>query len=566
MTDKRISPGLILYLFLLAVSIIVRFHNLGVPVLDETEAAIALNAINPDFGLTIGFQGDSGLSSILSPVLAVFGQSEPVARTIPALMGLILVFLPFLFQKQLGKENATVLSVLIMFDPGLIAYSRLVNGAILSVTGLLFAGGFFVNKQFIPSGIAMGIALLGSPVLWPGVLVLGLAAWLTYLENSSEFGSNEQSLGKNQWVEWFFVLAATVLIVGTAFFTRPAGLTTPLINLTTYFRGWGLSGGVPFLLFILSLFLYQPFALLLGLIEGLRSNRTQDLIGTFLLRWFFLSLLLAVVYPSRGMDSILISTIPLLVLFSRFITRVWDSLEKPDLAALGQMALVLLLIPFAWMNMIVLRFPMAGQDEMLRLAATLGSLVLLGLSTVLIHYGWPPKQAQTGIFHGFTILFMIFSLSTAWRAAGLGKYPHAEMWRYDGIADELDLLSNTAGDLSEWNRLNRQEIDITKVNYPSSSLTWALRDFVNLRDENYLPVSSNPSLVITAAEEIPALAETYRGQDFVVNKKTAWTLILPEEWVQWFAFRLLPDEKQQVILWARTDLFPGENPSANPNF
>jgi hypothetical protein len=34
-------------------------------------------------------------------------------------------------------------------------------------------------------------------------------------------------------------------------------------------------------------------------------------------------------------------------------------------------------------------------------------------------------------------------------------------------------------------------------------------------------------------------------------------LILPEEWIKWYAFREVPSEKQQIILWARTDLFPG---------
>ena len=209
------------------------------------------------------------------------------------------------------------------------------------------------------------------------------------------------------------------------------------------------------------------------------------------------------------------------------------------------------------MNVIVLRFPIEGQEETLRAAATVGGLVLLAMSALLIHFGWPPRQTETGLFLGFALLACVFMFSSAWRAAGLGKYPQAELWRYDGEVDQLDLLKQTAGDISEWSFLSREGIDITLVNYPSPAIQWAMRDFSKFQSDRYLPVSSNPSIAITTAEDVPALAEAYRGQDFVLVRKTAWSLILPEEWIQWLAFREVPEEKQQVILWARTDLFPG---------
>jgi hypothetical protein len=266
------------------------------------------------------------------------------------------------------------------------------------------------------------------------------------------------------------------------------------------------------------------------------------------------------------MDSLLLTNVPLLALSAKAIYRFWKSAEKPDIIAYGQMALVLLLVPFAWMNLIVLRFPIEGQVETLRLAAVVGALVLLFVSSVLIRFGWPPQQSKTGIYLGLAVLICVFTFSTAWRATGLGKHPQSELWRFDGVTDELDLLKKTAGDFSEWNRISRQGIDVVVVNYPSPSLIWALRDFTNVKQDHYLPVSSNPSIIITAAEEVPALAEAYRGQDIQITRKSAWSLVLPEEWIKWYAFRELPEEKQQIILWVRTDLFPGEakpSPAAN---
>ena len=558
-----ISRWTVAYLLLFLLSLILRFYHLNLPLLDDREAAVALKAISGSSSFIVGLSGEPGLTSILSLVLSVFGKNETTARLVSAIFGSAIICVPFLFRKTLGKETAYILSILLMFDPGLIAFSRQVNGAVLSICGLLFAAGFLINKKYIPAGIAGGIALLGSPILWPGLLALGLTLWLSGFGKEKLFApaTDEETLAAPEsrvsLLNGIIALVATILVVGTAFFTRPAGLSAPLINLTAYFNGWIISSDFSFILFLSSFILYQPVALIFGLYEGIKGNANSDRVATFLLRWFLISVLLAVIYPSKEMDSLVISFIPLLALFAKFIYGVWESIEMPDLAAFGLMALTLLLVPFAWMNAIVLRFPLEGQDDTLRLAAVVGGLVLLLMSFILIRFGWPPKQAEVGLFLGFAILSCIFSFSTAWRAAGLGKYPQAELWKYDGVVDEMDLLLKTTGDLSEWNRTSRQGIDVVVVNYPSPSLLWALRDYTNVGEDRYLPVSSNPSIAITAAEKIPALAEAYRGQDIVLFKKTSWSLILPEEWIKWYAFREVPQEKQQVILWARTDLFPG---------
>jgi hypothetical protein len=564
MNKPRYSPGTVAFILLFLLSVILRFNNLHLPLLDDQEAAIALKAASGSSSFLAGMSGEPGLSSMLSLIFAIFGKSEVTARILAAIFGSAIIIIPFLFRKVLGKETSFILSALLMFDPGLIAFSRLVNGAVISISGLLLVVGFIFNRKYILAGIAGGLALLGSPILWPGMLAIGMALWLSGFEKNNDEDGIERnepilaSIPRASRTYGIIAFAVTILVDGTVFFIRPEGLSAPLVNLTAYLKGWTVSAGVPFSLMLFSFILYQPFALLFGLIEGFYSSRNGDRVASFLLRWFFLSVLLAVVYPSKNMDSIILSFIPLLTLFARFINRTWQSLEKPDLAALGQMVLVILLIPFAWMNIIVLRFPIEGQDATLRLAAVAGSLILLILSSVLIRFGWPIKQSETGLFLGFTVIICIFTFSSAWRSTGLGKYPQAELWRYAGVSDELDLLVGTTGDMSEWNKVSRQGIDIAVVNYPSPSLIWALRDFTNVKEDLYLPVSSNPSIVITAAEEVPALAKAYRGQDIVLTRKTSWSLILPEEWIKWYAFREVPQEKQQVILWARTDLFPGE--------
>jgi hypothetical protein len=242
---------------------------------------------------------------------------------------------------------------------------------------------------------------------------------------------------------------------------------------------------------------------------------------------------------------------------AKSVWRIILSTERPEIPALGQMVLVVLLVIFSWMNVIVLKFPIEGQDNILRSVAAVGSLVLLLVASLLIRMGWPPRQASTGLWMGLAILLAIFSFFYRMACCRLGQHPQAELWNYDGITEEIDLLKRTAGDLGEWNINTRQSINIVILDFPSAALKWGLRDFENVKEDTELPNLSNPAVVITRNEKVPSLANSYRGQDFALTRRTSWSLVMPSEWIKWYAFRELSSETEQIILWARTDLFPG---------
>ena len=92
----------------------------------------------------------------------------------------------------------------------------------------------------------------------------------------------------------------------------------------------------------------------------------------------------------------------------------------------------------------------------------------------------------------------------------------------------------------------------------SAALQWALRDFPNARYETALSPTESPPVVITekGADE-PRLAQQYRGQDFVWRLYPGWQGAFPPDFINWLAFRQAPLAQEQIILWARTDIFPG---------
>jgi hypothetical protein len=91
-------------------------------------------------------------------------------------------------------------------------------------------------------------------------------------------------------------------------------------------------------------------------------------------------------------------------------------------------------------------------------------------------------------------------------------------------------------------------------------LRWVLRDFPNATFTAQPNLDARPTLLITTQDqEIPALADAYRGQDFAWRAYPGWTGDLPPNLPAWLTFREAPVIYDQVILWARADLFPGES-------
>jgi hypothetical protein len=98
---------------------------------------------------------------------------------------------------------------------------------------------------------------------------------------------------------------------------------------------------------------------------------------------------------------------------------------------------------------------------------------------------------------------------------------------------------------------------------PSPAVEWILRDFPNHRMSSTLTDSAKPGLLVTADRTELGLAAQYTGQAFILARSPAWDLISPAEWVRWLIYRDLKKEvwtTTNLVLWVRSDLFPGATP------
>ena len=175
-SSNRPSIEQTLYGLALLIALTLRFINLGAIPLADSEALLANQALALSRGEKVALDPQPAYAALTSLTFALFGSSESTARLWPALAGGLLLIVPYLLRRWLGRRAALILAFGLAFDPGLVAVARQVGGPTLSASfALLTLGLAFAGFHFL-AGVAAGLALLSGPGLFPGLLGL-LLAW-----------------------------------------------------------------------------------------------------------------------------------------------------------------------------------------------------------------------------------------------------------------------------------------------------------------------------------------------------------------------------------------------------
>ncbi len=575
MKNTKLSRETLLFglAFLLALGL--RFSHLGQEALSDGEARLALQALALGRGGAAPIAHQPGYVLWTGALFFVAGASNFAARLLPAVAGSVLVLAPRLFRPQLGRTAAVLLAFFLAIDPSLVAASRQASGLMLAVTLAALAVGYLLAGNVRRAGICAGLALLGGTSLWAGLLMLGLSlAWTFVVRrrahavaevNTGFEGDAERLPTPIPWRQALLWLTGALVFGGSLFFIFPTGLSAAVSSLPDYLQGWMHASGVPLTLLLGALFFYPPFAILAGVWGALEGGMQRRGADVFLTRWLIVALLIALVYPSRQPTDLVWVMLPMWALAARQVVRLLPMFGAAGVGALGQAAIVLVLIIFAWLNFVALsKPPLSQNDAQIHLASLAGSLVFIAIITILAAGGWSTSMAFSGLTWGVGAALLLFTLSGSWDAAGLGRNPWAELWRTSPYVQDADLLTGTVGDISEWNSRSCTAIDVTVLNVESPALEWALRHHRQVRFTNVLPPGEKLSLIITAEQEMPSLVAAYTGQDFVWQRSIAWQLLLPTDWSRWVIVREAPSTRSDLFLWVRSDLFPGASPAALP--
>ncbi|MBT7325149.1 MAG: hypothetical protein HN855_08325 [Anaerolineae bacterium] len=459
----------------------------------------------------------------------------------------------------MGANPAIIAAFLLAIAPGLVAVSRQANGTMLAVSFGIFAWAMWKEQRPQLTGIFAGIALLGGTSVWMGLLVAALTWALaqnllpTEDVEEAEADSNHERTRADDLKVALRYTGGTLLLVGTLFLLSPNGLSAFAASLGEFLRGWRYTSGVPATRILGGLIAYYPFALLFGFIGSARAIFTNNRSGIALSLWAIVALLLVIFYPAHQVSDLIWAALPLWVLSAKELS---EHLRLPDLdrnETFGVFALTILLLAFSWLN-ISGAGVLPPNAEMLtnRLILLGGSVALLVLSLGLIAVGWSMDTAILGGVWGTALMLGIYTLSTAWGSSELRTPKGIELWDNAPHVTRTGLLLETVEEVSTWARGDAQSLNITIKGIDSSALFWALRNH-NVDVVTTLDLTSVPELVITPQAEQVELASTYRGQDFPWRQAPNWEL--NTNWAKWLALREMPMQREQIILWARNDLF-----------
>lgn len=550
--------------FLLGLAI--RMAGLGHTPLSEAEAQLALQALTVANGQPATISGPPLYVMLTGFTFYLLGSSDFLARFWPALFGSLLVLAPVLYREKLGALPAVLFALGIALDPALAAVSRQANGPLTALAPLVLAWGLLLNRRYLAGGVLAGLAALSGPGLVMGLLILALTWGAATLLSRRGTASSPPGAGLGQWwADWRPVVLTTgitALLVGSYFGHYPQGLSAGLGALPGFLTAWWQPSGVPALRVLSALLIYQPIALLFALL-GLARRPLQASSELSLLRiGFLIALALLILSPGRQMSALAWALLPLWALAASELAESTPLLQERKTVMFGLAAVLFIIAAMFWLNLSNLSLALpAIQVDTLRLGLLGGLLALAVVSTVLVGMGWSWQVARGGVVLGLCLIYIVNNAANLAGSTQPRQAPHVELWNPAPSAGDARLLEDTIRQLSIWNTGRAEGLDI-QVAVQSSALQWLLRGYqqvVFLGDTPALSAGSSPSLVITRAQNAePSLAAAYRGQDFAWWVYPAWSGVLPEPFFRWLVFREAALSQEQVILWARADLFPGQ--------
>ena len=561
------------YLVLILASVttfLLRFVLLDRLPLTNSEAINALQALTGAQGGEHLIGGEAGYVLLTTAWFFLFGAGDGIARFWPALAGAALALTPWLFRRHLGEKAALLMCFGLAVDAGWTAVSRQAHGMTLAGLFIILALAALVNKKSRLLGVLTALALLGGPAFWLGAIGLGAAYALYKLvfqpqqiqseeDEAEEIGIFEGINWKTAGI-WF---GGAALACGTLLFLIPNGLNSVFNGFAQYFINWSKPGDLNIWRLLLGFVISQPIGFLFGAIGLLRMFRSRNSLDIFLAVWWLTALALVLLNPGREMIQAGWASLPMLALASRQLAGLLTTEVQGRWIAIAYSIIVVVLLVFAWLNFIA--YFQAARPEastLIRVVTTIFPVLLLIGAAIVIRWFWSEETAGQGALWGLVAVLALWSFSAAWGNTGLGANPAGQIWRVDALVDEVDLLKTTVNELSTWKTNVAGELELVVEGIDSPALRWALRDYSQVKYVTSTASASSPAMLITGDKPSPELAETYRGQDFVLEINPSWQMSF-DEWLQWAAYKKVPVSKTMVVLWARADLFPdaaGFNP------
>lgn len=586
------------YAITLLLALTLRLLGLGALPPNPDEAAHALLALAAARGLPPGGEM-AGASPMLFHVqrvtLALFAASSFALRFWPALLGGLSVLLFYAFRRRIGPGGALMAAFLWAISPLAIFISRLALGdafvaplalACAASFEMLWSAGAAAGRIYaVLAAVTLALLLLSGPNAYT-VLLAAVLATLIWREAARGLWRAMQPVAKAAGLAFLL----TLVLGATLGFSAPQGLAAAFelpgrwaaLHLALHSQALIPRAGEYGALELLGRLVMNEALIvglsIAGLIVAARRHYAFGLAAAF---FALTALLVAMIGNGRRPPDLTLVILPLTFLAGPVAARIasdflaWGA-DLPYGSRLDSwlMALVNVVLLLAAAFCLPGAFNPSNTATWRHIYLAVGA-VTLGLAVLQwIVYGIWGNVGTVGRVLPFVLLVLgvFWTLSQtvgvnldhgAWRRAGV---------LHDTTGASYRDLERSLSDLAALRGKGKREVPVDLILTPGKDeavepvLRWLLRDYPMVQQSAALPFRPAP-VVITVAEEQPALESAYSGAEFGLLEH--WQpAMLPNAYarLRWVLFRetFAPPDVKGVILWVRgPETSSGEAPGVD---
>jgi hypothetical protein len=560
MEVKRNQRTFFIFFFVaFIIALAFRFIHLERPALTDMEARFALEAQAVAEGETPIFSEHIGYVGLTSLSFFIFQAGNFWARLWPALIGSLIVFMPYLFIRWIGRLGAIMLAFILAISPEMVGLSRMIGSPMMALIFLLAAIGFLYHRKPVLLGIAAAMGLMSGPGFWLGGLIFVLSSLIRYqnIMNSDIFSLNLIEDKRRFGLHTGIAFGIIILLIGTCFLLAPAGLTGVFSGLVQWFQGFGQGYAKPYGLFPITLITYMAPALFFGLWGGIRGVVFRSAKDIFLLTWFLLGLALILVLPGSQPADLIWVSLPLWTLSARFFADVWQTLHFSKKVVVFTAILTIITMAFLALSFrSLVNFSPQDSNWLNAFIAVSAGIALIAAVLLLVRFGWSHEVALSGFMLGLILVMSALLISVSVNSTGINPNPNYTLWYPEQAYHTSEFLQVTLERVIDWNASSGIPVEIAVVDTDTPALRWALRDHSPVNFVPFLPPQSQVGIIISDNQTIPEIANSYRGQDLVTSRVVPWHELAPQQYLRWWITGEVPTLANENIIWVRTNLMP----------
>lgn len=159
LSDKKPTWQIYLLIGAFIIALGFRFVRLGYSPLNDREAGIALQALAAADGTKTEFGPFISIVGLTALDFYIFSATDFLARFWSALLGALIIFIPFLYHKRIGYWSAMIASFMLAISPEMVGLSRIVGSPMVAGVCLLLSIGLITQHKPVLSGVFFGFGI-----------------------------------------------------------------------------------------------------------------------------------------------------------------------------------------------------------------------------------------------------------------------------------------------------------------------------------------------------------------------------------------------------------------------